>query len=257
MTNRNETEAPSDPLILRDKALNLRESVNSSKARLFAQRERLNRLRAEVSALRALAETRPAAPAAAAPAPAALPARSAAVAVAPRPAPILKEAASDSAPAAVSFRLDAPSLPRRAAPYAALLAVAVGVQFAASPRTETPAPEPGVAAAVRSAADASLAIPAEETAEDDGAQQALLLVHEYRLPGDERPLAERLNAAPNPPGSRPAWTAERTGERTYRVSYQPADADISYDFDADLDARRVDPTPETAELIAPRLASRR
>jgi hypothetical protein len=237
-----EKEAPADPLALRDKALNLRESVNSSKARLFAQREQLTRLRAQISALRALAES-----------PVPVPARAFLAPAAPRPLPVVKETVSDSAPAAVSFKTGGAARLRAALPYAAILAVAVAVQMRPVPRLEAGIP---LAAAVPTAPSPSRAAPASAF-EDDGADEALLLAHEFRLPGDERPLAERLNAGTNPPGSRPAWTAERTGERTYRVRYQPSDAALGYDFDVDLDARRVEPTPETTELIAPRLASRR
>jgi hypothetical protein len=41
------------------------------------------------------------------------------------------------------------------------------------------------------------------------------------------------------------------------VNFKPSRSELGYDFDVDLAARRVDPTPDTAELISPRLASRR
>ena len=242
-----EREAAVDPLALRDKALNLRESINSSKARMFAQRERLTRLRAEISALRALAESRPAHPAQApAPIPVPVPARAFIV-------PIVKEIVSDSAPATVSFKAGAAPSRGTVLPYALILAAAVAVQMRPVARLEGGIP---LTAVVLTAPSPASAAPAGAF-EDDGSDEALLLAHEFKLPGDERPLAERFDTGSNPPGSRPAWTAERTGERTYRVRYQSADAAIGYDFDVDLDARRVEPTSETAELIAPRLASRR
>ncbi|MFI5346289.1 MAG: hypothetical protein ACHQ51_07940 [Elusimicrobiota bacterium] len=252
-----EREAPADPMALRDKALNLRESVNSSRARLYAQREQITRLRAQISALRALAESRPPAAKAPSPAPAPIPvpipARAFVVPVVSRPSPVVKEIAPDSAPAAVPFRPDNAARLWKALPYAAILAVGVFVQVQPGPRREGGVPLTAVVLAAPSPA-----APAPESVfEDDGADEALLMAHEFRLPGDERPLAERLNAGSNPPGSRPAWTAERTGDRTYRVRYQSADEAVGYEFDVDLDARRVEPTPETAELIAPRLASRR
>jgi hypothetical protein len=195
---------------LLDKTLNLRESVNSSRARMSAQRETMERLHREIAELRALA---------------------------------LKETVSASAPAAVSFKAGGRYDSWKPVPYLALFFVAVGMQLHA-PRVDAP-PAPTVSAAPVAAI------------EDDGADEALLLAHDWRLPGDERPLSERLGEGGDPPGAQPQWTAERTGERTYRVSFRPNGADSGYDFDVDLTARRVDPTPETAELISPRLVSRR
>ncbi|MDE2509839.1 MAG: hypothetical protein KGL74_01835 [Elusimicrobia bacterium] len=248
-----EPETSADPAALRDQALNLRESVNSSRARLYAQREQLTRLRAELSALRALAATPPtgAAPASA-PAPTPVPARAFAVPIPVKIPSVSMVAAADSAPAAAPSRTDGGKRTWSALPYAALLAAAVLLQRNASLRREAVPADPVVPI------ETAFVPPAPEAAfEDPGADQALLLAHDFRLPGDERPLAERLNAGANPPGSRPAWTAERTGDRTYRVRYQSTDDQPDYEFDVDLDARRVDPTPETAELIAPQLASRR
>ena len=224
-----DVDAPT-PSELRDKALNLRESVNSSRARMSAQKTKLERLRLEITEMRARID-RP------------LPAPIMAL-----PAPILKEAASDSAPAAASFKTGASGGSWRPVPYLAIFFAAVGMQLHASR-----AAAPAVPAA---AAIAALPSPAPSL-DDGGADEALLLAHDWRLPGDERPLSERLGSDTNPPGTQPEWTAERTGERTYRVSFRPSLSEPSYDFDVDLAARRVDPTAETGELISPRLASRR
>lgn len=206
--------------MLRDKALNLRESVNSSRARMSAQAERLEKLRREIAELRALVGHP-------SPAPLPLPVRS---------APLMKDAGYDS---------------WKPVPYIAIFFVAIGLQLhaskvSASARAALP-PAPAVALATAPA----------PVLDDGGADEALLLAHDWKLPGDERPLVERLGSDTNPPGTKPEWTAERTGERTYRVSFKPSGAETGYDFDVDLAARRVDPTPETAELISPRLASRR
>ncbi len=242
----------SSPEALRDKALNLRESVNSSRARMSAQRQRLERLRAEIAQLRALVEKPLPAPARPAPAPA--PALG--PVPAPRPsAPLMKEIAPVSAAGTVSFKRGASSW--KHAPYAMIFLVALALQF-----HPARGPRPAARAAAAPPIPAAAPLPAapsspEVVAEDDGADEALLLAHDWHLPGDERPLAERLGSRTSPPGSLPEWTAERTGENMYRVSFRPGRADVGYDFDVDLAAHRVDPTPETAELIAPRLASRR
>ncbi len=231
-----------NPVELRDKALNLRESVNSSLARMSAQAERLEKLRREIAALRALVDK---------PLPAPAPVRSNPPL---RSAPIVKEAAAVSAAATASFKTDARDNSWKPVPYIAIFFVAVGIQMHVS-RTKAPAPIDAVAVAVAPAV--AVAASPEPILDDGGADEALLLAHDWRLPGDERPLAERLGSDTNPPGSRPEWTAERTGESTYRVSFRPSGADAGYDFDVDLTARSVDPTPETAALISPRLASRR
>ena len=205
-----------NPAELRDKALNLRESVNSSRARMSAQTEKMERLRREIAELRAsIDKTLP-------------------------------------APAADSFKTGARYRWRKPVPYIAIFLAAVGMQLRGS-RSAAPSARSAVPAApvVATAPSTPAAIG------DNGADEALLLAHDWRLPGDERPLSERLGSDTNPPGTQPEWTAEPTGERTYRVSFRPSGSDTGYDFDVDLAARRVDPTPETAELISPRLASRR
>ncbi|MDE2491728.1 MAG: hypothetical protein KGM24_12850, partial [Elusimicrobia bacterium] len=87
----------------------------------------------------------------------------------------------------------------------------------------------------------------------DDAAEALLLAHDWRLPGDARTLAGRLGPGQDLPGARPSWTAARTGERSYRVAFRPGAGRPDYEFDVDLDARLVEPTPDTARLLAPRL----
>ncbi len=240
-------DASIDPRDVRDKALGLRESVNAARARMSAQREQLERLRAEVTVLRELAALGAAPPAA-----------SAVPSPLPRyvPAPVVKEAAADSAPVAVPFRTDARSFARQALPYAAIVVFAVAFQLKPAPRPAAGLPLSDAEAAAPKPL-ASPPSPAPLASEDDGADQALLLVNEWRLPGDERTIVERLDNGVQLPGAEPAWSAERTGERVYRVSYRAPDGAPAYDFDVDLDARRVDPTPGTAELLAPRLTARR
>ena len=198
---------------------------------MSAQRDQLARLRAEVTVLRELASLG-AAPPACSSIPSPLPACVRAA--------VVKEASEDSAPSEASFRTELHPFARRAAPYAAIVAFAVAFQLKPAPRSAAGAPPP-----------------APPAAQDDGADEALLLVHEWRLPGDERPSVERFDNGVRLPGREPAWKAEVAGERIYRVSYRASDDAPRYDFDVDLNARRVDPTPETADLLAPRLTARR
>ena len=215
------------PADLRDKALNLRESVNSSRARMTSQKARLEKLRRDIAELRSLAG-RPA----------------------PVPAPVSKEPAPVSASAAASFRTGPRARSWSKAPYVAIFFAAVGLQVHASkPRPAEPEMPP-----LPVAAETTLPAPALD---DGGADEALLLAHDWRMPGDERSIADRLGSGTNPPGSKPEWTAERTGDRTYRVTFAASGNETAYDFDVDLATRRVDPTPETAELISPRLTAQR
>lgn len=209
-----------DLVDLRDKALGLRESVNGTRARLYNQRETLRRLRAELAELKELSRTGVPVP-----------------------------------PAATSLTPDAPR--RRVSlsgflPYAVLAAFAVVSQLP----ERRPAALPAIAAPARLLRAEPEALAAAE-ADDDRGDEAIALVHEWRVPGDDRPMVERLQQAPEPPGARPAWSVERTGEATYRVSFRPAQAETALEFDVDLDARRVDPSSGTAELLAPRLTARR
>lgn len=224
-------QAAPDVDALQDAALNLRESVNSSRARMSAQRDQLARLRAEVAALRSLVDQP----------------------VAPRPKPVLKEAAPISAVGTVSLKTGTRASGARLLPYAAILGVAVAFQLRPAPRRAAGVP---VAAAASQAAviAAPLAAPISV---DDAADEALLLAHEWRMPGDDRALSDRLDPGVQPPGAPPAWNVERTGDRVYRVTFRADDASPAYDFDVDLAARRVDPTPDTAALMAPTLSAQR
>ena len=209
---------------LRDKTLGLRDSVNSARAHLYNQRETLRGLCAELAALRRLA-------------------------AAPIPAPVEKEAAPDSA------RAVATSLPtgavRRQVSLAGLLPYAVLAAFAIA--SQLPARRPAIAAAT----EVLQAGPAPEpVADDDRGDEAVSLVRGWHVPGDDRPIIERVQHPSQPPGARPAWSVERTGNTTYRVSFRPMDTEPALEFEADLDARSVEPSPDTAELLAPRLSAR-
>ncbi|HEX4047881.1 MAG TPA: hypothetical protein VH309_08610, partial [Elusimicrobiota bacterium] len=114
---------------LQDKALNLRESVNSSRARMSAQGERLELLRREIAELRALVEKTPPAPALAAPAAAFVPALAPVRSPRVVSVPFVKEAAPVSAAATASFRTDANWDAWKPVPYIAIFFLAAGMQI--------------------------------------------------------------------------------------------------------------------------------
>lgn len=239
--------------IMRERAEGLQEAAQAAKDRLVAREEALSRLRGQVAALKA--SMRPAA--AVAPAPAV--ARAAVPPVIPAPSVAVreKEAFLDSA------RFAKASLPRTAPrrsllPYAAIVACAAFLELSGARHRAAAAPDltalvhpaPALVANARPAAKG-----APIAADDDRSQEALLLVHEWKLPGDAKSLGERLGGELDLPGTRPAWTVERTGARGYLVTFQAAEKDLPYSFEADVESRVVWPTPETQELLAPRFTA--
>ncbi|MBI4061990.1 MAG: hypothetical protein HY403_11245 [Elusimicrobia bacterium] len=221
--------------IIRERAESLREAARAAGARLAKREEELARLRAQAAALKASLR---------------------AAQAAPLPVPE-KEAAMDSA------RFATASLPRTAswrslAPYAAIVACAVLLDLGGSRRREPAAPNLAVLAqpapsVVANASPAAKGAPVMD--DDDRSQEALLLVHEWKLPGDEKTLGERLGGMLDLPGGRPSWSVERTGAHGYHVTFQPGEKDLPYAFEADIEARVVWPTPETQELLAPRFTA--
>ncbi len=228
--------------IMRERAEGLHEAARLAQSRLVQRAEALSRLRVQVAMLKTSLNPAHAPKAAAAPA----------VRATPIPFPA-KEASTDSA------RFMAASLPRSVswktlAPYAAIAACALLIELGGARRPAYvppdvtalayPAPAP-----VTNARPAAKGVPV--VTDDDRSQEALLMVHEWKLPGDTKSLGERLGGELDLPGGRPSWNVERTGERGYLVTFQAAEKDVPYAFEADLESRVVWPTPETQELLAP------
>lgn len=230
--------------ILRERAEGLRDSAEASRTRLAEREASLARLRTQVAALKA--------------------------SLAPKAVPA-KEGVLDSA------RFTAPSLPRpavaapaapkptswtRFAPYAAIAVAALAFDLAgarrpvaAQARDMSAFARPAVAPVVLREKPAAKGVPV--VADEDRSQEAMLLVHEWRLPGDEQTLGERLGGALDLPGGRPAWSVERTAESSYRVTFRAGERDVPLAFEADLASRVVWPTAETQDLLAPRFAALR
>lgn len=236
-----ETTARLQAEIMRERAEGLREAAQSAKSRLAEREEALARLRAQVATLKA--SLRPVA--------------------APVPAPARPVAVREKEAFAGSARTATASLPRTAgwnslAPYAAIAACAVVLELGGARRHAQAAPDltalvqpaPAVVSNARPAAKGSPVV-----VDDDRSQEALLLVHEWKLPGDEKSLGERLGGEVDLPGGRPSWSVERTGARGYLVTFQPAEKDLPYAFEADIESRVVWPTAETQELLAPRFTA--
>lgn len=238
-----ETTARLQAEIMRERAEGLRQAAQAAKARLAEREASLARLREQVAAIKASLAPAPAAAPAPVPVPAPVPARIPARAAVPVPV-------SAAAPVRPGWRA--------AAPYAAIAACAVLIELGGARRPAPPAPNLS-ALAHPAPAPVTNARPAAKGApvvsDDDRSQEALLLVHEWKLPGDEKSLGERLGGELELPGGRPAWSVERTGAHGYRVTFQPAEKDLPYAFEADIESRVVWPTPETQELLAPRFTA--
>jgi len=223
-----------------ERAAELREAAQAAKTRLAEREAALSRLREQVAALKASL----------APAPAAPPAPRAAPAPVRAPSPAARPAQAPSRRAASGWR--------PYAPYAAIAACAVLIELGGA-RLPAPAapdlsalahPAPAVVLNARPAAKGAPVV-----TDDDRSEEALLMVHEWKLPGDEKSLGERLGGELDLPGGRPSWTVERTGAHGYRVTFQPAEKDLPYSFEADIESRVVWPTPDTQELLAPRFTA--
>ena len=211
----------------------LQKSIQKSQAILVKSEEALARMRTQVASLKAsLDRGRPAT------APVAL----------THPVPVARPVQARPVQARAATVVSArTSRWRTAAPYAAILACAAFLELSGARR---PSPQAAVPENISRPAPTVLS-------DDDRSQEALLLVHEWKLPGDDSSLSERLGGALDLPGARPAWSVERTGARGYRVTYQENAVSLPYAFDADLEGRAVWPTAETQELLAPRLVSLR
>jgi hypothetical protein len=230
-----ETAARLSAEIMRERAEGLHEAAQSAKSRLVAREEALARLRGQVAMLKASLHPAPALP----------------------PAPQI--------PATERYREEVP-LPHAVAmgpwmsyaPYAVIAICAVFLEIGGAPRPAVIAhnlatlvrPAPAVILNTKPAAKGAPVL-----IDEDRSQEALLLVHEWKLPGDEKSLGERLGGELEIPGGRPSWSVERTGAKGYRVTFQPAPKDLPFAFEADIESRVVWPTPETQELLAPRFTA--
>jgi len=223
--------------IMRERAEGLHEAAQTAKTRLVAREEALARLRGQVALLKASLNP-------------------------PKPAPQIRHQAAPepygevvSLPHAVE---KGPPKWMSYAPYAAIAICAVFLEIGGAPRPAVIAhnlaslvrPAPAVVLNTKPAAKGAPVV-----VDEDRSQEALLLVHEWKLPGDAKSLGERLGGELEIPGGRPSWSVERTGSKGYRVTFQPAPRDLPYAFEADIESRVVWPTPETQELLAPRFTA--
>lgn len=89
---------------------------------------------------------------------------------------------------------------------------------------------------------------AQAAAADLDARDAVVLVQEWKIAGDEMPVQERLGESIARAAGRRAWTAERTGPDAYLVVFRERGGPL-YAFEVDLAAEEVHATPETVDLL--------
>lgn len=170
-----------------------------------------------------------------------------------RAASVRKEAAAVSAPVAASLRAEAarcaPALLHALLPFAVIAAaaytahmkIAPSLRAMEAPRAQPPSLAAGHDALIRVVPPAP---GAAAPAEDDQSAEALLLVHAWRPPGEERTMLQLLGGELDRPGLPSAWSAERTGPRSYLVRFR--DGAAEHAFETDLDARSVRPAESDA-----------
>lgn len=92
---------------------------------------------------------------------------------------------------------------------------------------------------------------------DDQSAEALALVRQWRMAGDDQSLFERLGGVVEHPGGVPAWSAEMAEAGVYLVIFREAAGAPIYAFEANLASRTVLPTPEATHQLALIISGRR
>jgi len=90
---------------------------------------------------------------------------------------------------------------------------------------------------------------ARAAAPDPDALEAIALVQDTRLAGDEETVLGRLAGAVRNPAYPRAWSAEKTEGASYLVLFrEPAGAPV-YAFEVNLETEAVEATPEAVERL--------
>jgi len=90
---------------------------------------------------------------------------------------------------------------------------------------------------------------ARAAAVDTDAREAIALVQDWQLAGDDKPLLQRLAGAVLNPKYPRAWSAEKTEYGSYLVIFREPARTPAYAFEVVLESQAVKATPETVELL--------
>jgi hypothetical protein len=85
---------------------------------------------------------------------------------------------------------------------------------------------------------------------DEDARDAISLVQQSTMAGDETPVLARLGGVLRNADGGKAWSAEKTDEDSYLVIYREPAGFPAYAFEVDLESGSVQPTPEAVDALA-------
>ena len=84
---------------------------------------------------------------------------------------------------------------------------------------------------------------------DEKSAEALALVRQWRMAGDDKTLFTRLGSVIQHPNGSQAWSVERLDENSYLVIYREAAGSPIYAFETRLKVKSVMPSPEATERL--------
>jgi hypothetical protein len=84
---------------------------------------------------------------------------------------------------------------------------------------------------------------------DPDALEAIALVQDSRLAGDEETVLGRLAVAVRNPAYPRAWSAERTDGDSYLIIFREPAGSPAYAFEVNLETEAVEATPEAVERL--------
>lgn len=98
---------------------------------------------------------------------------------------------------------------------------------------------------------ATYSVPRSSYVVDEDARDAVALVQQSAMAGDEETVLARLGGIRrHADGAAKAWSAERTDEDTYLVLYREPAGFPAYAFEVNLETEEVSPTPEAVDALA-------
>lgn len=91
------------------------------------------------------------------------------------------------------------------------------------------------------------------TINDDLQRNVLKLVYAHRFPGRRDTVIEQIGSRSESFLDFSSWAVERVGRDVFRVAFQPRGSGVAladhYEFEADLSAGTVTPSPKTSERL--------
>lgn len=92
-------------------------------------------------------------------------------------------------------------------------------------------------------------IVSENSAVDSRSSEAIALVQQWHMAGDDQSVSERLGTGPDSSGKAPAWSAEKVDEEVYLVLVRERSGTHVCAFETNLKTQAVLPTPEAVDRL--------